>query len=256
MRFLELARTHFLIAARHRALWAVSAVLALLSLSITVNTGLAFESGNVVDLAFTAQMLAIITPIAYAAAFTDLASEPARLGIDEVEASASVPSAQLEVARVTGALSVMVLPSAAVLLFCGCGQMLHGNPWGIVQSMALFAGVVVPQALLAAALSSLAGSLLPRALARIAAVAVWCVALFATSFHGVAVQGGGTQFHIVSDAVCQAFFGCAPYLDYQGPATAATPFEALVLLVAKFALAAAVLAAASAIAKHRNLRRG
>ena len=75
MRFLALARTHFRLAARQRALWIVSLGLALLSVTITVNPGLSFETDNPAALALTAQMLALMPPVAYAAAFTDLASE-------------------------------------------------------------------------------------------------------------------------------------------------------------------------------------
>lgn len=256
MRFLRLASVHFRMAARQRALWAVSLALALLSLAITVNDALPFETGDVAGLVFLAQVLAMLPPAVYAAAFTDLAAEPERLGISEVEASVPVRPVVLSAARVAGSLSVMVLPSAAVLLFCGCGQAAHGNPWGPMQAVVLFAGVVLPAALLAASLSALAGALLPRALARIAAVIAWFAALAGTSFHGVPVDGGGGfQVHIVSDPICQAFFGSSPFLDYQAPAVAATPFEAVALLALKLVAAAALLAAAGAIARKRTYRR-
>ena len=134
MRFLSLAGTHFRLAARQRALWIVSFALALLSITITVNPGLSFETGNPTALALTAQMLALLPPIAYAAAFTDLAAEAERLGISEIEASAPVLSFELVAARVAGSLAAMALPSAGVLLFCAGGQMLHGNAWAMPQA--------------------------------------------------------------------------------------------------------------------------
>ena len=185
----------------------------------------------------------------------DLAAEPERLGISEVEASAPVRPMELTVARVAGALAVMTSPSAALLLFCAAGQMLHGNVWAPLQAIVLFAGVVLPAAFVAAALSALAGSLLPRIVARIVSVAAWLGTLFACSFKGVPASGGGVQFHIASDPLAQAFFGSQPFLDYQGPAPAAAPFEALALLVFKFAVAAALLAAAAAVARRRSYRR-
>ena len=94
-------------AARQRAIWVASLLLALLSMGVAVNTGLPFETGDVADLVFLAQMLAMLPPVAYAAAFTDLAAEPERLGISEVEASAPVRPMELTVARVAGALAVM-----------------------------------------------------------------------------------------------------------------------------------------------------
>lgn len=256
MRFFCLARAHFRMAARQRALWIVSSALALLSMAITVNDGLPFETGDAADLVFLAQVLAMLPPVVYAAAFTDLVAQPERLGVSEVEASAPVSSVALSAARVTGALAVMTLPSAAVLLFCAVGQMLHSNAWALPQAIVLLAGVVLPSAALAAALSALAGALLPRALARIAAVVAWCGALFAFSFRGVPVDGGGGfQVHIVADPICQAFFGSSPFLDYQGPAAAATPLEAAALLALKLAVAVAFLALSGAIARKRTYRR-
>lgn len=257
MRFLSLARAHFRMAARQRALWVVSLALALLSLGVTVNDGLPFETGDVADLVFLAQVLAMLPPAVYAAAFTDLAAEPERLGVSEVEASAPARPVALSAARVAGSLSVMALPSAAVLLVCAGGQMLHGNAWALPQAIVLLAGVVLPAAALAAALSALAGALLPRALARIAAVVAWFAALFAFSFRGVPVDGGvnGVQFHVVADPICQAFFGSSPFLDYQGPAVAAAPVEAVALLALKLAVAIALLAVAGAIARRRTYRR-
>ena len=123
---------------------------------------------------------------------------------------------ELTVARVAGALAVMTSPSAALLLFCAAGQMLHGNVWAPLQAIVLFAGVVLPAAFVAAALSALAGSLLPRIVARIVSVAAWLGTLFACSFKGVPASGGGVQFHIASDPLAQAFFGSQPLLDYQG----------------------------------------
>ena len=159
MRFLSLAVIHARMAARQRAIWVASLLLALLSMGVAVNTGLPFETGDVADLVFLAQILAMLPPVAYAAAFTDLAAEPERLGISEVEASAPVRPMELTVARVAGALAVMTSPSAALLLFCAAGQMLHGNVWAPLRAIVLFAGVVLPAAFVAAALS-LAGSLL------------------------------------------------------------------------------------------------
>ena len=100
MRFLSLSVIHARMAARQRAIWVASLLLALLSMGVAVNTGLPFETGDVADLVFLAQMLAMLPPVAYAAAFTDLAAEPERLGISEVEASAPVRPMELTVARV------------------------------------------------------------------------------------------------------------------------------------------------------------
>ena len=150
-----------------------------------------------------------------------------------------------------------MLPSVAVLLFCAAGQTAHGNPWAVAQSAVLFAGVMLPAALLAASLSAFAGALLPRALARIAAIVAWFGVLFLTVFVPVPTPGGGVQVHIAADPVAQVLFGSTPMLDYpQSAAVAATPLEAVALLALKLAVAAALLAAAGAIARKRTFGRG
>ena len=106
------------------------------------------------------------------------------------------------------AFAVFALPSFALLLFCGFGQLAHGNPGGPLQAAALFASVAAPAALLAMALSALVGTVLPKALARIVAAVGWLAALVPLSFVGEPTAGGGIQFHIAADPVCQAFFGC------------------------------------------------
>lgn len=256
MRFARLALAHARIAGRQRSLWVASALLALLALAVMVNTGMPFETGNVGDLAFYAQMLVLLPPVVYAAACTDLASAPARLGIGEVEDASPVLAVQLAGARVAGTLAVFALPSAVLLLICGCGQAAHGNPWGPLQALGLFAGVVVPAALLAMALSALAGAALPRVLARVAAVAGWCAVLLLTAFANEPTEGGGLRTHLVADPVCQAFFGSAPLLDHATTAASATPLQAVVLLAAKLALAAGLLVVASMLARRRSFRRG
>lgn len=256
MRLPRLALTHARIAGRQRALWVASALLALLSLSIMVNTDMPFETGNASDLAFLAQMLAFLPPIACAAACTDLASAPSRLGVGEIEEAAPVAAVTLTAARVAGAFSVFALPSLVLLLFCGFGQVAHGNPWGPLQAVALFASVTAPATLLAMALSALVGTVLPKAFARIVAVVGWLVALVPLSFVGEPVSGGGIQFHIAADPVCQAFFGCSPLIDKVSAAAPATPLVAIALLLVKLAGIAALLAAASAIARRRAFKRG
>ena len=47
MRFLSLSVIHARMAARQRAIWVASLLLALLSMGVAVNTGLPFETGDV-----------------------------------------------------------------------------------------------------------------------------------------------------------------------------------------------------------------
>lgn len=167
-----------------------------------------------------------------------------------------LPLAVLLAARVAGALAAMALPSVGVLLFCAGGQMLHGNVWALLQAAVLLAGVVLPAALVAAALSAFAGSLLPRALARIAAIVAWFGVLFLGVFVPTPTAGGGLRVHIAADPVAQVLFGSTPLLDSpESAVTAATPLEAIALLALKLAAAVALLAAAGAIARKRTYRR-
>ena len=134
--------------------------------------------------------------------------------------------------------------------------MLHGNVWALLQAAVLLAGVVLPAALVAAALSAFAGSLLPRALARIAAIVAWFGVLFLGVFVPTPTAGGGLRVHIAAYPVAQVVFGITPLLDSpESAVTAATPLEAIALLALKLAAAVALLAAAGAIARKRTYRR-
>lgn len=256
MRFLRLALTHARIAARQRAPWVASTLLAFLSLSIMVQEEMPFAASDAFLLAFFAQMLVLLLPIAYAAVCSDVALAPARLGIGEIERAAPISAAQLTAARVAGTFAVVSLPSLVLLVFCGFGQLAHGNPWGPLQAVALFMLAVVPGSLLALAFSALAGAVLPRPLARLAAVLGWFGYLAATVFVPETTPGGGTQIHLASDPVFQAFFGVSPMLDTVSSAAAATPLVAIASVFIKLALVVALLASASALARRRSFKRG
>ena len=112
----------------------------------------------------------------------------------------------------------------------------------------------MPSALIAASLSAFAGSFLPRAFARIAAIVAWIGVLFLTVFVPTPTAGGGLRVHIAANPVAQAFFGSTPLLDSPESAAtvaAATPLESVVLLALELAIAVALIAAAGAIARRR-----
>lgn len=155
-----------------------------------------------------------------------------------------------------GAFAVFALPSFALLLFCGFGQLAHGNPGGPLQAAALFASVAAPAALLAMALSALVGTVLPKALARIVAAVGWLAALVPLSFVGEPTAGGGIQFHIAADPGVPGLLRLPPLLDAVSAAAPATPLVAIALLVTKLALVAGLLVVASFIARHRSFKRG
>lgn len=256
MKFLKLALTHASIAARQRALWVASALFALLSLSIMVQEEMPFAANDVFLLAFFAQMLVLLPPIAYAAVCSDVALAPAQLGIGEIERAAPVSAMQLTAARVAGTFAVVTLPSLVLLVFCGFGQLIHGNPWGPLQAVALFLLAVVPGSLFALAFSALAGTVLPRPLARLVAVLGWFGYLAVAVLVPETTPGGGTQIHLASDPVLQAFFGVSPMLDTVSTAAAVSPLIAVVSIVVKLTLVVALLAVASALARRRSFKRG
>lgn len=84
----------------------------------------------------------------------------------------------------------------------------------------------------------------------------WFAFLAATVFVPETTAGGGTQVHLASDLVLQAFFGMSPMLDAATPAASATPVAAIASIALKLALVAALLAAAGAIARRRSFKRG
>lgn len=256
MNFLRIARVHARNARRQSALWIVSILLTLLAFGIACIAApdLASPKGTQVDLAFLGQMLGLVPAIAYAAAFTDLASAPARLGIMEVEDSTPVSPAKLLTARATGMLSVVLWPSAALLIVCGFLQAAGGFQ-SVLIALLVFAVIVVPCALLATALSALVGSLLPKALARITAVVIWCAVVCFTTFAPMPV-GSRSKMGVVTDAVCQGFFGCQPVIDLDvTKGTVCTPLDAALLLVLRVTLSLAFIAAAAFVSRKRSFRR-
>ncbi|WP_139653027.1 hypothetical protein [Raoultibacter phocaeensis] len=257
MSFLRLARVHARRARRQSALWVVSILLTLIALGIALIAApdLASPRGTQVDLAFLGQMLGLVPAIAYAAACTDLASAPARLGIMEVEDSTPVSPAKLLAARVAGMLSVVLWPSAAVLIVCGIMQ--AGGFASVAVALSVFLVIVVPLAFLATALSAFIGALLPQALARIIAVAVWCAVVCFTTFAPMPVGKSKSKMGVVTDAICQGFYGCQPVIDLDVMGgTVYTPLDAVFLFGLRIALALVLIAAAAFVSRKRNFRRG
>ena len=127
----------------------------------------------------------------------------------------------------------------------------------LIHIFAVFAATAVPLAFLAAALSAFVGSLLPQALARITAAAAWCVVVCFTTFAPMPVGASRSKMGVVTDAICQGFFGCQPVidLDVMGGSAAYTAFDAALLLVLRIALALALVAAAALISRKRNFQR-
>ena len=132
-----------------------------------------------------------------------------------------------------------------------------GDAWALLQAVAMCVIGVVPCTLLALALSSFAGALLPKVPAVIVSIAAWCLLMGLTLFVVVPASAADGDFkvHLAADAVYQGFFGCNPFLDTTSGPAAFGPVEACVLVAARLVAAATLLALASLIVGRRSSRR-
>lgn len=252
---ISLARTHARMARRHKALWFTMIPLLAFATSVGVISPGAPGTGGAADLAFTGQLIAVVTGIAYTAACTDLFSGPARSGMDEFEASTPVAPLVLRSARVLGTLSVVIPPSLAVLLVLGTAQAIDGNPWSLPTAIGVAATIVGPAALIALALSGLVGAVLPRATSRVVAVLAWLLPAFLTPQLIPLATMNGALFSIAGDAVAAGFFGTDPIYEPTAALTAdGTPLNAALALVWQLVLAAALLTAGSVLAERTRKR--
>ena len=232
MTFANLVRVHSRIARRQKALWYTSIPLTLFAVLVSFGGGRAPHTGGVEDIVYTAQIVAIFVGVAYAAAFTDLLAAPARLGVGELESSVPATPMTLRAARVTGPFAVVVVPA-------------HGRWGSLPAALAVAASLVAPAVLCAMAISALAGSLLPQAFARVAAVLVWFYLVFSTPTIPVPAPEG-TVFGVTGDAVATGYFDSRPVYPLTGPLSSAPgPVAASASLLWQLALAIALLAVAS-----------
>ncbi|WP_414121403.1 hypothetical protein [Corynebacterium nuruki] len=208
--------THTKVAGRQKALWFTAVPLTAVATLLALTSQTRPATGGVEDLAFTGQMIAIFTGIAYAAAFPGFLTGSVRLGMSELEASTPVSPAVLRAAKVAGAFLVVVTPSFVVLLLVAARQTVGGRPVALFDAVLVTLTVVAPAALSAMALSGFAGALLPRALGRIAALLVWLLAVFSSPLVPLPTVNG-TVFTFVGDAVVSGFFHTDPIYEAQGP---------------------------------------
>ena len=173
VRFGELVRVHARTARRQRSLWYATVPLTLLAVLLSVDAPAAPGTGGIDDLVFVARVMGTLIGIAYAAAFTGLLVAPARLGVDELELSTPVGTTTLGAARVLGTFAVVMVPPLVVLVGVGLVQTVGGSWTGLPAALLVAVAMEVPTVLCALAVSALAGSVLPQALARVVAVLTW-----------------------------------------------------------------------------------
>lgn len=127
----------------------------------------------------------------------------------------------------------------------GAVQAAHGGWGSLPAALAVAASLVAPAVLCAMAISALAGSLLPQAFARVAAVLVWFYLVFSTPTIPVPAPEG-TVFGVTGDAVATGYFDSRPLYPLTGPLSSAPgPVAASASLLWQLALAIALLAVAS-----------
>lgn len=254
MNMAGLIRTHAKVAGRQRALWFTVIPLTGFATLLALTAPEAPATGGTRELAFTGNLIAIFTGIAYAAAFADFFTAPVRLGMPELEAAAPVRPIVLRGARVLGAFTIVIAPSLAVLLAVALVQTLGGSTWSLPAAVAVTATIVGPAALIAMTLSGLAGALLPRALGRIAAVLVWFYLVFWTPLIPVPTLNG-TIFNVIGDTVAEGYFGTSPIYPPTGTfGLDGTPATATVSLAWQFVLIFILLAAGSVLAERAAKR--
>lgn len=248
MTMLSLTATHAKVAGRQKALWFTAIPLTAFAALLAIISPARPGTGGSADLAFTGTIIAIFTGIAYSAAFADFFTAPARLGMQELEASTAVPTLALRAGRVLGAFAVVVTPSLLVLLLMGISQTIGGHPWAIPAALAVTVTIIAPAALVAMSLSGLIGALLPRAFGRIVAMLIWFYLVFSTPMLPLPTLNG-TPLNVIGDTIAHGWFGAPPVYPPAGPlGLEATPITAGMSLAWLVILIALLLTAGSALA--------
>lgn len=246
VRFGELVRVHARTARRQRSLWYATVPLTLLAVLLSVDAPAAPGTGGIDDLVFVARVMGTLIGIAYAAAFTGLLVAPARLGVDELELSTSVGTTTLGAARVLGTFAVVMVPPLVVLVGVGLVQTVGGSWTGLPAALLVAVAMEVPTVLCALAVSALAGSVLPQALARVVAVLTWLYLTMTTPT--IPVPGvTGTVLGVVGEGF--ASLVSPRFFWVNGPlATAPGPVVAAVSLLWQLALVLTCLVVGSRLA--------
>ena len=250
----RLVLTHVRVAARRRSLWKaiipVTLLVTLSSLAAPLE-----HPGSVDGMVYQGQMFAMLGVLVYAASFTDLFTAAHRRGLGEVEVACPGGGIALAAARLAGSFAVAITPPTVALLLTGVVQVTQGNAMAPLQALAIAATIVAPATLLSMAFSGLAGALLPRSVARVAALVVWCLVVFTTPTMPVPTLNGSV-LTLMGDAVATGFFGTEPGTRPVGPlAFDGSAASAVVSLAWEGLLIAALVALGTCAARWRSRRR-
>lgn len=231
MTILNIAATHATIVRRQKAIWFVLIPLVLFALLLAAVSPAAPRTGTSASLAFYAQMLALFSGIAYAAAFADFFTSTGKRGLDGLEASTPISPLRLRATRLLGTFTMILLPSLAGLLVVGVWQTVNGNPLGIPWALLAVLVIVVPSGLIAMTLSAAVGALVPNAFGRVLAVLIWFWLVFSTPLLPLPTVNGSI-LGVIGDYVAGGFFGADPFYVLAGPlAPPITPVTAVLSLL-------------------------
>ena len=219
MRILSLVRITLLMFYRRKALWIASIPLALFALFLAYASPMSPGFSNTDGLVFTGQVLAMFTPLAYAASFSDLMTAGRRTGMDELESTSPLPMAVIRSAHVLGAWVICISSSLLFLVLIAVHQAIHGNGKAILVAPAVALVILSPSMLIAMGISALLGALLPTIVARILAVLVWAWLAFYTPLLPIPTLNGG-PLAVIGDPIAQGWFHTNPmYIPANGPFT-------------------------------------
>ena len=220
MRILSLVRITLLMFYRRKALWIASMPLALFALFLAYASPMSPGFSDIDGLVFTGQVLAMFTPLAYAASFSNLMTAGRRTGMDELEYTSPLPMAVIRSAHVLGAWVICISSSLLFLVLIAVYQTFHGNGKAILVALAVALVILSPSMLIAMGISALLGALLPTILARILAVLAWAWLAFYTPLLPLPTLNGG-PLSVIGDPIAQGWFHANPmYVPVNGPFTA------------------------------------
>lgn len=254
MTVLNIARTHARVTRRRGSLWFAIVPLTALGALLAFVSPAAPRTGGSADLAFTAQMIALFSGVAYAAAFTDFFTSRARRSMDEIEAAAPTSPFAVNAGRVIGMLGIILVPSALVLVGLGIFQAFSSHLAGPLVALGAVLAIMVPSLLIATCLSAFLGTFLPQGVARVAAVLVWLWAVFSTPLIPVPTLNG-TVLNLVGDTTAAGLFGAAPIYTPAGAlGLEPTALTAAVSLIWQLLLVVVLLTVSSVITYRRRQR--
>lgn len=172
---LRATRYEALMALRHKVLWLCLTPLGVLAMSLTLVAPTVVSQHDPVARMGTAILAVnLIYTVGIGVALTDRLPQQHRAGLaDLLAATPSGPTTYMA-AALLGPLGIALVPVTVLLVLLGVGLSISHNSLAPVGAAIIGVGaVIVPAALLTAALATLLGLILPQVLARIIVIGLW-----------------------------------------------------------------------------------